>query len=132
MGEWGVWSDWLDICWWVVNVNTPRGKRRDSGTPPYFTYSACTPLVLHWYSAVLRCTPLVLHPYPGVLESRLFPLGILTSSINHARNHTHPRTPQTHPYSTDKHVIAYCSHSFNSWDIQSIFSFDKTTNLVHL
>ncbi len=73
----------------------PRGKRRDSSTPPYFTYSACTLL----YSAVLRCTPLVLHciplvlhPYSGVLESRLFPLdscsvtSLTTIKINFSEN----------------------------------------------
>ncbi len=86
------------------NCDSTKGEKavlRYSSTPPYFTYSTCTPLVLRstpLYSAVLRytplysavlcctplystrtplysaCTPLVLHPYSGVLESRLFPL----------------------------------------------------------
>ncbi len=36
---------------------------RYSSTPPYFTYSACTPLYSVCTPLVLHCTPLVLHLY---------------------------------------------------------------------
>ncbi len=93
-----------------------KTRLRYSSTPPYFTYSACTPLVLHLYStrtplysavlcctplysavlrctslysAILRCTPLVLHPYSGVPESRLFPLVWYTLVISDRNDSAH-------------------------------------------
>ncbi len=67
-----------------VNKGEKAGLRYSS-TPPYFTYSACTPLYCACTPPVLCCTPLysaVLHSYSGVLESRLFHL-VCKSVRNH-------------------------------------------------